>query len=275
MTGRVQLMQANASTLPIAPESVDTVVTSPPYWGLRDYGVPGEIGQEATPDEYVQDMRGVLAELARVLRPNGNVFMVIGDKYARTGGIDRKVRGLGEDPGGRAHARTKQRGVPGVADGSLLGLPYRVGLAAIGDGWLWRQDIVWQKPNPLPESVRRRCTRAHETVLHLTRDARHYTRPVTKGGELGHDVWRVAVAGYRDPEGVPTPAVYPTELVARCISDWCPPGGTVLDPFMGSGTTGVVAITAGRHFVGADLDARMVGVAGRRLGYLADEEVTA
>ncbi len=261
-----QVIQGDARHIPIPDQSVDTVMCSPPYWGLRDYGTRHEIGSEATPGSYVQSMREVLGEIARVLRPDGNAFLVIGDKYARTGGVDRKVRGTGPDPGGRAHRRQPQRGVPGIPDGSLLGLPYRVALVAMEDGWLWRQDIVWAKPNPLPESVRRRCTRAHETVIHLTRTARHYARPVTRGGEMGHDVWTVGVRGYRDPAGIPTPAVYPEGLVERALSGWCPSGGMVLDPFVGSGTTGVVAARLGMSFLGVDLSLDTVGAAARRLG---------
>ena len=259
------LVRGDARCLPLSDRSVDIVVTSPPYWGLRDYGTSGEIGTESTPEGYVKAVSEVLAELGRVLAPAGNVFLVIGDKYARTGGVDRKVRGVGPDPGGRAHRRPAQRGVPGVADGSLLGLPYRIALAAIDDGWLWRQDVVWAKPNPLPESVRRRCVRAHETVLHLARTARHYVRPTDRGGELGHDVWSIAVHGHRDRDGVPTPAVYPEALVGRILGDWCPPGGMVLDPFIGSGTTAVVAARRGLPFLGVDLSGEMLTAARRRL----------
>lgn len=255
----------DARRVPLPDHSVDVVVTSPPYWGLRDYGTPEEIGSESTPEEYVKALIEVLDEMCRVLKPDGSVFLVIGDKYARTGGVDRKVRGAGADPGGRAHRRPVQRGVTGVSDGSLLGLPYRVALAAIDCGWLWRQDIVWAKTNPLPESVRRRCVRAHEAVLHLTRNAQHYSRPTNRGGELGRDVWTIAVQGYRDPCGVATPAVYPEELVFRILADWCPLGGLVLDPFIGSGTTGVVAIKLGLRFLGMDINKLTVATAQRRV----------
>lgn len=261
----VRIEQGDARALDLPSASVHTVVTSPPYWGLRDYGTPGEIGAEGSPEEYVAAMREVLAELRRVLAPEGNAFLVIGDKYARTGGVDRKPRGTGPDPGGRAHRRPVQRGVPGVPDGSLLGLPYRVALAAIEDGWLWRQDIVWAKPNPLPESVRRRCVRAHETVIHLSRTAQHYVRPTERGGQLGHDVWRIAVRGYRDPGGVATPAVYPEALVEQILDGWHPDRGTVLDPFLGSGTTAVVAARRGQPFVGVDINAASVEAARRRV----------
>lgn len=266
------IFHGDARNVPLGDSSVDVVITSPPYWGLRDYGVVGEIGSEPTPGEYIKAIIEVLNELRRVLVPDGNVFMVIGDKYARTGGVDRKVRGVGADPGGRVHKRPVQRGVSGVADGSLIGLPYRVALAAIDAGWLWRQDIVWSKPNPLPESVRRRCTRAHETILHMTRTAQHYARPTLKGGELGSDIWSIAVRGYRDPEAIATPAVYPEQLVERIIHNWCPPKGLVLDPFVGSGTTGVVAMRLGRQFYGLDINKSSVAAAQRRIELMQDAQ---
>lgn len=264
MSGNALAVQGDAIRLPIRSGSVGLVVTSPPYFGLRDYGTPGEIGAEATPDDYVAALRATLRELERVLVADGNVFLVIGDKYARRGGVDRKVRGAGSDPGGRRHLRPVQRGVPGVADGSLLGLPYRVALAAIADGWVWRQDIVWAKLNPLPESVRSRCVRAHETVIHLARTQRHYAAPVERGGGHGHDVWSIGVRGYRDPEGRRHPAVYPPELVSRIIDGWSRPEDVVLDPFVGSGTTLEVARQLGRAALGLDIHRDNAALATRR-----------
>jgi len=260
------LCVGDARNTPLPDDSVDLIVTSPPYWSLRDYGIAGEIGGEIDPDEYIRSLRLVLAEMHRVLKTDGNVFIVIGDKYARTGGVDKKVRGRGVDPGGRRHTRPVQRGVPGVPDGSLVGLPYRLALAAISDGWLWRQDIVWAKPNPLPESVRRRCVRSHETILHLTKTAQHYVRRAAEhGGACGHDVWTVRTQGYRDPGGLSTPAVYPEELVETILHQWCPPDGMVFDPFVGSGTSAIVAIRNGHRFTGMDLNAEMIDVTYRRL----------
>jgi DNA modification methylase len=245
--------------------SVDLVVTSPPYFGLRTYGALGEIGGEDTPAEYVKAMVEVLDEMRRVLKPDGSVFLVIGDKYARTGGVDKKIRGTGDDPGGRAHGRPVQRGVTGVKDGSLVGLPFRVALAAVDAGWVWRQEIVWRKPNPLPESVRNRCQRAHETILHLSLTNRPYSRVTQRGGELGHDVWDYAVAGYKDPAGRKHPAVFPEPLVERVITDYCPPGGTVLDPFAGSGTTLAVASRLGHTWCGIELNPEYAAIAHTRV----------
>lgn len=255
----------DARNVPLPDRSVNLVVTSPPYFGLRTYGLLGEIGSETTPSEYVKAMVEVLDEMRRVLVPDGSVFLVIGDKYARTGGVDKKTRGVGADPGGRAHGRPVQKGVPGVRDGSLVGLPFRVALAAIDAGWVWRQEIVWRKPNPLPESVRNRCQRAHETILHLSLTNRPYSRETQRGGELGHDVWYFAVAGYKDPQGRRHPAVFPEPLVERCITDYCPPRGNVLDPFAGSGTTLAVAQRLGRVPYGVELNPEYAAIAATRL----------
>lgn len=255
----------DARNVPLLDHSINLVVTSPPYFGLRTYGELGEIGSETTPDEYVKALIEVLREMRRVLVNDGSVFLVIGDKYARTGGVDKKIRGEGADPGGRAHGRPVQRGVPGVKDGSLVGLPFRVALAAVEDGWVWRQEIVWAKPNPIPESVRNRCQRAHETILHLAPTNRPHSRATNRGGELGRDVWDIPVAGYKDPRGRKHPAVFPEALVERLIADYCPPRGNVLDPFAGSGTTLAVAHRMGRVPYGVEINQEYAAIARDRL----------
>lgn len=262
VTPTATVIRGDARALPLADNTIDLVVTSPPYFGLRDYGSDAEIGGEDTLKAYLGAMRDVLAELARVLTPTGSAFLVIGDKYARTGGVDRKPRGGPGDPGGRAHQRRPQRGIDGVPDKSLAGIPYRVALDAIEDGWLWRQDIVWAKPNPLPESVRDRSRRAHETILHLTRRPRYYANETARDTL---DVWTMAVAGYRDPKGRRHPAVFPQPLAARIIAAYCPEGGTVLDPFLGSGTTLAAALEEGRHGIGVELSPDYAEVALDRL----------
>jgi site-specific DNA-methyltransferase (cytosine-N4-specific) len=254
-------LHGDARTLRGPESSVDLVVTSPPYFGLRDYGHDSEIGSESTPEAYVEQIMLVLKQCEYMLKPHGSVFMVIGDKYARRGGVDRKERGGNGDPGGRAHARKPQHGIPGVRDKSLAGLPFRVALAAVDAGWIWRQEIVWHKPNPLPESVTDRCQRAHETILHLTMSDRHYAAPAVRE----HDVWLFAVEGYRDPRGRKHPAVFPLPLVSRIIEDYCPPDGMVLDPFAGSGTSIVAARRLGRSAIGFDLNAEYIQIAIDRL----------
>lgn len=258
--------QGDARHLPIPSSSVDLIVTSPPYFGLRDYGRPEEIGGEATLKEYLGAMRDALDEMSRVLKPTGSAFIVIGDKYARRGGVDRKVRGGVGDPGGRAHQRRPQYGIEGVRDKSLAGIPYRVALDAIDRGWLWRQDIVWSKPNPLPESVKDRARRSHETILHLATAPRYHSEPEAS---TFLDVWSHAVAGYRDPLGRKHPAVFPLPLVRQIVRGYCPPGGVVLDPFAGSGTTIVGAVEEGRIGVGVELSPDYVQIAHDRVEAIA------
>lgn len=262
---KTMIINGDASALPLADASVRLVVTSPPYFALRDYGVPGEIGQESSPSEYLAALLCVFRELRRVLTGDGSVFVVLGDKYARTGGVGRKPRGEGRDPGGRRHARPVQRGVPGVRDGSLVGTPWRLALALIDEGWFWRQEIVWRKPNPLPESVRNRCVRSHETIMHFALRANPYVTPAPGGG-YGHDVWDIPVGTYRDPDGVRHPAVFPEALVDRVVYGWSAPGDIVLDPFAGSGTVPAVAGGWGRRGIGVELGFDFARVAKRRLG---------
>jgi DNA modification methylase len=130
---------------------------------------------------------------------------------------------------------------------------------------VWRQEIVWHKPNPLPESVRNRCQRAHETILHLALTNRPYSRATERGGELGHDVWGFGVAGYRDPHGRKHPAVFPEPLVERIVTDYCPPGASVLGPLAGSGTTLVVARRMGCVPHGIELNPEYAAIAADRL----------
>lgn len=259
------ILNADAVRIPLRDSSVRLVVTSPPYLALRDYGTPGEIGQEGTPSEYVGALMLVMDELRRILTSDGSVFMVIGDKYARRGGVDRKDRGGSGDVGGRAHTRLPQKGIPGVSDGSLAGMPWRVALAAVDAGWVWRQEIVWRKPNPLPESVRNRCVRAHETILHFAKQAKCFSNPGMGAREYGHDVWDIPVASYRDPSGVRHPAVFPEALVERCVTGWSAPGDVVFDPFSGSGTTPSVANRLGRIGAGGELNLTYARVARNRL----------
>lgn len=259
------ILNADAARIPLTSGSVRLVVTSPPYLGLRDYGTPGEIGQEGTPGAYVAAMMRVMTELRRVLTSDGSVFMVIGDKYARRGGVDRKERGGAGDVGGRVHTRLPQKGIPGVPDGSLAGMPWRVALAAVDAGWCWRQEIVWHKTNPLPESVRNRSVRSHETILHFTKQAKHYSNPEMGAREYGHDVWDIPVASYRDPQGIRHPAVFPEALVVRCVTGWSAPGDVVLDPFVGSGTTVKAARNLGRRGIGIELKPDYARVARDRI----------
>ena len=163
----------------IEPKSVQMCVTSPPYFGLRDYGVEGQLGLEATPDEYVAKMVEVFRCVRDVLRDDGTLWLNIGDSYARTGGTDRKVSASAQVGSTRNTMEqmsdlTSKASALGLKDKDLIGIPWRLAFALQADGWYLRQDIIWSKPNPMPESVRDRCTKAHEYVFLLSKSERYF-----------------------------------------------------------------------------------------------------
>jgi DNA modification methylase len=300
-------------------ESVQTCVTSPPYWGLRDYGADGQIGLEATPDEYVERIVEVFREVRRVLRDDGTLWLNLGDSYAGSGpsgasyqSETTKRREAGGMHGSfRVSASLRDRGLtyaekkpvapPGLKPKDLVGIPWRVAFALQADGWYLRSDIIWHKPNPMPESVTDRPTKSHEYVFLLAKSARYYydaeaikqeakypsdkRRPMgsegswqmdgRKRGENGggqayeHDttksnartVWTITTKAYSEAHF----ATFPTELPERCIKAGSREGDTVLDPFMGSGTTAWVARHLGRRAIGCELNAEYLEIAARRL----------
>ena len=263
MTGMPSACLAgDARALPLRSSCVDLAVCSPPYFGLRAYGAgPGEIGQETELADYVSAMRTVLTDIRRVVKPSGSVFIVIGDKYVadnRGSGVDRKRE--------HKHAPAGDRGYVGRdagPKGSLMGIPARVALAAVDLGFLWRQEIIWSKPNPTPDPTGKdRAARSHETILHLSVSRKYYTNP--DADRWLRDVWEISVQGFKDPENRRHPAVYPEEIARRLILGWSPPGGVVLDPFVGSGTTTAVAKRLGRRPVGVDLNPEFVSIASDR-----------
>jgi DNA modification methylase len=249
------------------PESVQTCVTSPPYWGLRDYGHDGQLGLEATPDEYVANMVEVFREVRHVLADDGILWLNLGDSY-----------------------------LPGK---QLAGIPWRVAFALQADGWWLRQDIIWHKPNPMPESITDRCTKAHEYLFLLTKSARYYydsdaisessmgigataikfggnkygdsddKKHATKSGNVYTDtgtrnrrsVWTVPTKPFAGAHF----AVMPTALAEPCVLAGSRPGDTVLDPFTGSGTVAVVALRHNRRFIGTELNPDYATIAERRI----------
>lgn len=269
--------------------SVDCIVTSPPYYGLRDYGTPGQYGLEASPAEYVARMVEVFAEARRVLADDGTLWLNLGDSYACSpkGGESNASR-----LNGRSNDVTTPPGSGGKNGGglpakSLLGIPWRTALALQGDGWLLRNEIVWHKPNAMPESVTDRLSNRHEHLFLFARSARywfdldairephtaptrraganafrardashtrtgtgHYIGPDLERGRNPGDVWTIATRPYPQAHF----AVWPIDIPLRCIKAGCRPGGTVLDPFSGSGTTGEAARQLGRKYVGIDLN---------------------
>jgi DNA modification methylase len=290
--------------------SVQTCITSPPYWGLRDYGVDGQMGLERAPEEYVARLVDVFREVHRVLKDDGTVFLNLGDSYATGGGR------VGSAPGGGKQGENwRLRGImtppnrmplPGLKPKDLIGIPWRVAFALQADGWYLRNDIIWAKPNPMPESVRDRCTKAHEYVFLLAKRGRYFydadavkepatnrasgckARKLADGTEsrlnthLGRSipteakptrnrrsVWMIAPKPYSGAHF----AVMPEALVEPCVLAGSRPGDLVLDPFTGSGTTGAVALRHGRRFVGVELNADYCALAEQRIAASADRRL--
>jgi DNA modification methylase len=258
------------ATLPAG--SVHCCVTSPPYWRLRDYGHPNQIGQEATPAAYVAALGEVLSQVRRVLRDDGTLWLNIGDSYAndtKWGGAT-SGKHARELHGDSAVGRPKDKVVTGLPPKCLAGMPWRVALALIDDGWTLRSDIIWHKPNPLPESVTDRPTKAHEYVFLLSKSPTYYYdaaaiaeratglpngnsargRIEARSERNARSVWTIPTQPYAGSHF----AVMPEALASRCILAGCPPTGTVLDPFAGSGTVGYVAEALGRHAVLCELN---------------------
>ena len=231
-------------------------VTSPPYYGLRDYGgEENQIGQEQTPDQYIENLIQVFREVKNVLKDDGTLWVNIGDSYYNY----RPGRGQGLVK--QTVSNTKQdlpdvcprRGnrLPGLKEKDLIGIPWMFAFAMRADGWYLRQDIIWHKPNPMPESVRDRCTKSHEYVFLLSKNQNYYfdVNAIKEPTRRKRSVWNIQNKPYRDAHF----AVYPPELIEPCIKAGSEEGDTVLDPFMGSGTTAVVSKSLGRHYIGCEL----------------------
>jgi DNA modification methylase len=299
----------------ISDESVHCVVTSPPYFGLRDYGVDGQMGLEPTPDEFVAGMVDVFREVKRVLRDDGTLWLNLGDSYASStkgsGGQGKSgLRKDGRDETSRlrsgdisiSHQKFIARSLDcGLPDKNLIGIPWRVAFALQADGWYLRQDIIWHKPNPMPESVRDRCTKAHEYVFMLSKSPRYFfntdaisepaLRPEGAGNkthkgarayaegdekmrtkvgltEIGardtrtkRSVWSIATQPFAEAHF----ATMAPELADTCIKAGCPENGTVLDPFGGAGTTGLVAARLQRNAILIELNPEYAAMAERRI----------
>jgi len=326
-------------TLPA--ESVHCCVTSPPYFGLRDYGHAGQIGMEATPDAFVAEMVAVFREVRRVLRDDGTLWLNLGDTYASAWAVSRRSEiGLGSLVDGKRASRPN-RLVGGLKEKDLIGIPWRVAFALQADGWYLRDAIVWAKPNGMPGSQQDRCTSSYEMIFQFSKSRIYWsdfdaikTPPresslirtaqdlqaqagshranggsktngamkavgVNADKQRGHsrqhagfndrwdamerteqqakpatmrNVWFVAPAQFKEAHY----AVMPNEIARRCILAGCPEGGTVLDPFLGAGTTAMVADRFGRNCIGIELNPENVDIANRRVttdaGLFADIE---
>jgi DNA modification methylase len=321
-------------------DSVHCIVTSPPYWGLRDYGVAGQLGMERTLGEFIDVMVDVFAEVRRVLRPDGTLWLNLGDSYATSpnGRSAATVKELGNDDRSANKGNTACDGVRRNYAGEgylkpkdLCGIPWRVAFALQSDGWWLRQDIIWSKPNPMPESVTDRCTKAHEYLFLLSKAERYFYdaeaiaeratsgredmatnglrtgtaylngntdnsyKPGRASGNRSHkavteyeqsdseehrtkagllkvseiayltrnkrSVWEIATSPFPGAHF----ATFPPALIEPCVLAGCPNGGTVLDPFGGAGTTGLVADRLGRNAILIELNQAYAEMAERRI----------
>lgn len=314
MSGTILIGDCRDTLQMLESGSVQCVVTSPPYFGLRDYGVDGQLGLEPTPDEFVAAMVEVFREVRRVLRDDGTLWLNLGDSYNNAGssrngeGLDGYRRGGATGPDGAAGYKKRDMRYAlrehGIKHKDLIGIPWRVAFALQADGWYLRQDIIWHKPNPMPESVRDRCTKAHEYIFLLTKKPKYYfdgkaieepvkwerwgnqTENKKHTGTAGHlggktlaelpirdkknkrSVWSVSTKPFKGAHF----ATFPPDLIEPCILAGCPEAGVVLDPFFGAGTTALVAQQHGRNWIGCELNHQYVDIAKRRLGILTDED---
>lgn len=284
MENSFQLIQSDCLTAlrEMSISSINCCVTSPPYWGLRDYGVSGQIGAEETPQQYVENLVGIFREVRRVLTEDGTLWLNLGDSYA---------------------ANRSYKVPAGLKPKDLIGIPWRTAFALQEDGWYLRSEIIWNKPNAMPESVRDRPTKAHEQIFLLTKSEKYYydavaiREPSANAGKvvrLGaksfskrqaagsgvspsgnalkdtftvpafrnkRSVWDITTKPFKGAHF----AVFPPEIPATCILAGCPPAGLVLDPFAGSGTTGIAAIRNNRRFVGIELNPDYCSMAQSRI----------
>jgi site-specific DNA-methyltransferase (adenine-specific) len=258
--------------------SVDCVVTSPPYWGLRDYRIAGQYGCEDTVTAYVETLCRVFDEVARVLSRRGTVWLNLGDSFGGSWG--NYVAAGSTAPSARTPARARCRQGTHRPPQSrhrpkdLVGVPWRTVFALAERGWLVRNAIVWTKPNARPESVRDRLSQRYEMLFLLARSENHWfasshagRMDATRAAVAAGDVWRLPTP--RSPTG--HAAVGSLELARRCIALGARPGGTVLDPFSGSGTTGVAARMLGHHYIGIDIDPACHEIATRCVGRVATQ----
>lgn len=250
--GNITLLLGDCRVLlpTIATKSVQCCVTSPPYWGLRDYGHDAQLGSEASPQDYVDNLVAVFRQVREVLRDDGTLWLNIGDAYARNGGTGRCGPNARVGNTRRLIQRRNCR-VPdcwGLKDRDLMGLPWRVAFALQEDGWILRSCITWVKTAAMPESVRNRPSGATEFVFLFAKRAAYYYDPQVVREITGANLRNYWILG-PDQDRSNHPAPFPRELVRRCILLGSRPGDVVLDPFAGSGTTGVVAGELGRQAI--------------------------
>ena len=276
----IKILQGNCinKLKTIADKTFHTCVTSPPYWGLRDYGENDQLGLEETPQEYVINLVEVFREVRRVLRDDGTIWLNLGDTYANNGCDNTKVGGFTGDrikKNKKGIMDSRRRKIPNnLKPKDLIGIPWRVAFALQEDGWYLRQDIIWHKPNPMPESVKDRCTKSHEYIFLFSKSKNYYfDNESIKEKSIDSDngkiyecknkrsVWTVTTKPYKESHF----ATYPSDLIEPCILSGSPEGGHVLDPFGGAGTTGLVADRLGRNATLIELNKSYVDIINNRL----------
>lgn len=280
-------------------KSINCVVTSPPYYGLRNYNVEGQFGLEETPEMFVENLVNLFREIRRALKDDGTIWLNLGDSYA---GNNSQASNNGRAGYGNPREKVVNRISDGLKQKDLIGIPWMVAFALRADGWYLRQDIIWHKPNPMPESVTDRCTKAHEYIFLLSKsqkyfydaeaikeDSIHYgidsrsdkgniryegKRTENKDGSNGQDsfvtigekrnkrsVWSVPTKPFKEAHF----ATFPEDLIEPCILAGCPKGGIIYDPFGGAGTTAKVAVKHGREFILSELNPDYIKIAEKRI----------
>ncbi len=269
MTAFVLLGDVRERLADLADDSIQTCITSPPYWGLRDYGNANQLGAEADPRDYIATMVDVFREVRRVLRPDGALWLNLGDSYYNNFGGGSASMTTGNATAVRQKGRRNVPKHDTLKMKDLIGVPWEIALALRNDGWYLRQDIIWSKTNPIPESVTDRCTKAHEYLFLLTKSPRYFfdhnaikEQATSQDGQRNkRSVWSIPVRPFKDAHF----AVMPEALVEPCVLATSRVGDTVLDPFMGAGTVGLVAIRHGRVFAGCEINEQYVDIATKRL----------
>lgn len=276
-TTHLQILTGDSRELlrSVPDQSVQCCVTSPPYWGLRDYAHPSQIGAEPSPDQYVSNLVEIFRQVRRVLKPSGTLWLNVGDGYARNGGT-------GNCGPNAIVANTKKLiqkrncKVPncwGLKDRDLMGLPWRVAFALQEDGWIFRSRITWIKKTAMPESVRNRPTNATEDVFLMTRSPTYCYNPDAVREATGANLRNCWLIGPDVNGSRGHPAAFPRELARRCILLGSRPGDTVLDPFGGSGTSAVAAQELGRSAILIELSPQYSKICGKRIHHAIQERL--
>lgn len=285
-------------------KSINCCITSPPYYGLRDYGVEGQIGNEETPEEYIENLVSVFNEVNRVLTDDGVLWLNLGDSWAGSNQgagtknpTAKQASNHGTNYMTTENHKSKLSKLNGYKPKDLIGIPWMAAFALREAGWYLRQDIIWAKGNPMPESVRDRCTKSHEYIFLLTKSRKYYfdnvsikepcvskqpagnkknmnqgrkgkegwsfnpENSIPKDGRNKRDVWTVNTKPCKEAHF----ATFPDTLIEPCVLAGCPENGIILDPFMGAGTTGMVAKRHNRNYVGIELNADYIQIAENRI----------